>query len=406
MSAWPNILRVTSEAPAAAVVSPQRRPADWRRALSAALFAFVLSRALVLVSALATVAIAQQWREPGAEQGEIRLLTADSVAALKRRVLANDAWWYLDVAERGYERRPFDTTRQANWAFFPLHPGLWRVANASGLDPAWGGMLLAHVLFALALVQSHRWVQLVRDADTADRAVMVIALFPTAYFFSLPWSESLFLLLTASSLLAVWQRRWGSASGFSALASATRPTGVLLAALLWWQARDGRRLPTPRFWAWTLLAGAGLFAFMALLWARTGNPLAFADIQVAWGRDGGSFTKHLRRWITDPLLLAEPWNVRWINNAALLLGIAGSAWLWRQQQRGLALFAFLSLLLPWSTGTLVSMGRYFATCLPLFLALACWLRRPWMWSAWLAASSALLAGMTAAFAIGADFAGT
>lgn len=378
---------------------------DWRRALSAAMFAFVLSRALVIASALVAVAVAQQWRGPGAEQGEIRLLTTESVAALRQRVLANDASWYLGLAEHGYERRPFDATRQANWAFFPLHPMLWRGLNASGLDPVWGGLLLAHALFLLALVQAHRWVQALRDPATADRAVLCIALFPTAYFFSLPWTESLFLLLSASGLLAIARRDWGRAGAFGALASATRPTGALLAALLWWQGREGRRLPPLRIWLWSLFAVSGLLAFMAWLWAHTGNATAFADIQSTWGRDGGSFTKHLRRWISDPLLLAEPWNVRWINNTALLLGVAGSVWLWRQRLHGLALLAFFSLLLPWATGTLMSMARYVAVCLPLFLAFACWLHAPRAWATWLTISAALLAGMTACFAIGADFAG-
>ncbi|HEV8693411.1 MAG TPA: hypothetical protein VGQ93_04370, partial [Lysobacter sp.] len=220
-----------------------------------------------------------------------------------------------------------------------------------------------------------------------------------------PWTESLFLLLSASSLLAMEQRRWGQSTAFNALASATRPSGVFLAALMWWQARDGKRLPASRFWLLAVAGCAGLFAFMALLWLKTGNPLAFTEIQVTWGRNGGSMTKGLRRWLMDPLLLAEPWNVRWINNTALLLGIAGSVWLWRQKQRGLAIFSFLCLLLPWSTGTLMSMGRYVVSCLPLFFAFACWLQRPRWWNAWIVISACALVGMTVCFALGANFVG-
>ena len=379
--------------------------ANWRTALSAALFAFVLSRVLVLVTAVVAVAIAQQWGGPGSEQQQVRLFTPATVDALHNQVLANDANWYLSIVQGGYEQRAFDTSRQANWAFFPLHPYAWRAVTWTGLDPAWAGVLLANLLFLLALVQAHRWVQLVRDEATATRAVLCVALFPTAYFFSLPWTESLFLLLSASSLLAMEQRRWGQSTLFNALASATRPIGVFLAALMWWQARGERRLPVLRFWWLAALGCAGVAAFMGLLWVKTGNPLAFTDIQATWGRDGGSLTKHLRRWLLDPMLLTEAWNVRWINNSALLLGIAGSVWLWRAKLRGLAVFSFLCLLLPWSTGTLMSMGRYVVSCLPLFLAFACWLERPRWWTAWLVASTCLLVGMTACFALGANFAG-
>lgn len=378
---------------------------DWRAALSAALFAFVLSRLLVVLSAAAAVAIAQQWTVPAGEQQAVRLFTADAAARLEQAALGNDAAWYAGIVTGGYEERPFDATRQANWAFFPLHPLAWRAVHATGADLFWSGVLLANGLFLLALFQAHRWLQLLRDEATATRGVLCLALFPTAYFFSLPWSESLFLLLTASSLLALEQRRWGRSTLFNALASATRPSGVFLAGLLWWQARDGRRLPRAQYWLLAALGLGGLAAFMGWLWLKTGNPVAFTEIQVAWGRNGGSMTKGLRRWLLDPLLLAEPWNVRWINNGALLLGLAGSAWLWRRKHRGLALFGFFSLLLPWSTGTLMSMGRYVATCLPLFLAFACWLERPRWWIAWAVASACLLAGMTACFALGMNFAG-
>lgn len=380
--------------------------AGWSDALRAALFAFVLSRVLVVVTALAAVAYAQQWGPGANAAGTLRLATPQAIDALRARVLANDAHWYLTIAEGGYERRPFDTTRQANWAFFPLHPYLWRGVMWFGLDAAAAGLLLAQLFFLLALVQLHRWLQVAADAATADRGVMLVALFPTSYFFSLPWTESLYLFLTASALLAIARARDGAAAGWALLASATRPTGVLLAALLWWEARrDGRRWPPARVWWLAALATSGLLAFMAWLWHVTGNPLAFSEIQVAWGRDGGSLTKHLRRWLLDPLLVAEPWNVRWINNGALLLGLGAAVWLWRRGLRGLALFVFFSVAIPWSTGTLMSMARYVMACAPVFLAVASWTRRPRLGWAWIVASTASLVGMTAAFALGASFAG-
>lgn len=42
--------------------------ADWRAAVSAALFAIVLSRLLVVLAAAVAIAIAQQWGGPGGER--------------------------------------------------------------------------------------------------------------------------------------------------------------------------------------------------------------------------------------------------------------------------------------------------------------------------------------------------
>jgi hypothetical protein len=347
------------------------RGIDWRAALKAALLAFAVSRLLVLLSAGLAVAVAQQWSGNDGHE-TLRLFDAASRASLEQRTLANDASWYLSIIQSGYEARPFDASQQANWAFFPLHPMLWGSLVHLGVAPALGGILLAHLLLLAGLFQLHRWVQLVRDRASADRAVFCVALFPTAYFFSLPWTESLFLLLSASALLAIARRQWGRAS---------------------------------RIWLFAALAGTGLLLFMGWLWLKTGNPLAFADIQSAWGRDGGSLTKHFRRWVADPLLIADPWNLRWINNSALLLALAAAVWLWRTGQRGLALLTFFTVLAPWSTGTLVSMGRYVLTCLPVFLALACWLRHPWLAMSWLLISAFALSVMSAWFALGLSFAG-
>ena len=378
---------------------------NWKRSLKAAAFAFILSRAIVLCSAMVAIAIAQQWGGASGTQETIRLATPESLAHLQRRVLANDAAWYATIVSQGYESRPFDTARQANWAFFPLHPMLWKSMAWTGLGLLPAGILLANLFFFAGLFQLHRWAQLVAGAQIADRVVLCLALFPTSYFFSLPWSEPLFLLLTATSLLALEQQRWGAATVVNVLASAARPSGLILSALLWWEARQGRRWPAPRFWLLALAGCLGLLTFMAVLHLKTGNALAFADIQVTWGRNGGSFTKHLRRWIMDPLLVAEEWNVRWINNSSLLLGVVACVWLWRKGHRGLAMFSGFSLLMPWSTGTLMSMGRYLLTITPVFLALACWLRQPRVATGWTVISACLLSGMTACFALGASFAG-
>lgn len=375
------------------------------RALRAAAFAYAISRLIIFVTMIVASAVATHWSPENDQDTNVRLLTEGSIDHLKSRILANDASWYLSISTSGYEERQFDASRAANWAFFPLFPWLWKSLLSLGADAAWSGFLLSNVLFLLGLIQLHRWVQTIRDTDVADRAVLVIALFPTAYFFSLPWSESLFLFLASSTLISLQQKQLSRASIWNALLSACRPTGLFYSALLWWENREGHRLPPFRIWLFAVLGTLGLLVFMSVLHLRTGNALAFVDIQAAWGRDGGSLTKHFRRWVMDPLLLAEPWNLRWLNNTALLLGLAASAWLWRQKLRGFAILSFLCIFMPWSTGTLVSMSRYLLTIPPLFLAFACWLESPRLFQTWIAISSALLTGLSLYFTLGLSLAG-
>jgi hypothetical protein len=80
----------------------------------------------------------------------------------------------------------------------------------------------------------------------ARRCVVAIALFPTAFFFLTPYTESLFLLVSVACFLALRQQRWLLAGALAALATLTRAVGILLIAPLLveylqvWRARGWR----------------------------------------------------------------------------------------------------------------------------------------------------------------------
>jgi Gpi18-like mannosyltransferase len=382
----------------------QNATSSWAPALCSALFAFALSRFLVVMAAALTFAFTTQWwnyHEAGLQ--DMRVFTADFLEKVKTLVLQDDAGLYLEVVRDGYETRPFDTHTFANWAFFPLHPWIWRVTIAIGIPPWLSGLVLANVFFFLALVQIHRWVSLTVDQATAERAVLCVALFPTAYFFAMPFSEPLYILLASSCLLSIERKRWSWAAGFAALCSGTRVVGVLLTPLLWWYAR--RDLSFAKRTLLSAIGATGLIVFMAVLWHKTGNPLAFADIQVAWGRNGNNWLPPLIAPFTKPTLAAESWNAVWITSGSLILGLAAAVWLWLRKLHAYALYALACLLLPWSSGSMMGMSRYVNVCLPVFLALAVWLKRPYGLLTWLILSACLLVWMTGCFTLGATFAG-
>jgi hypothetical protein len=92
--------------------------------------------------------------------------------------------------------------------------------------------------------------------------------------------------------------------------------------------------------------------------------------QNAWGRTPGAFWRPLVDYLQHPLAVSEPWNFVLFNfGVALLLFAAGTAFLIRRRW-SLAAYTFLSVLLPLSSGSLQSLGRYAMTAFPLFLWLA------------------------------------
>jgi len=191
-----------------------------------------------------------------------------------------DAVWYLGIAHDGYDG-------DANAAFFPLYPLLVRALVVP--YPSEGALLVSAYLvslacFAGALWLLHRLAELEIGRDVAGASVWLIALFPAALYFGAPYSESLFLLVSAGAFYAARRDHWAWAGTLAAFASATRSAGLVLLvplAVLWWQQRPRRRVNL----AWLGLAPLGLVAYAAYLGVEHGDALLWADVQDVWFRE-------------------------------------------------------------------------------------------------------------------------
>jgi Gpi18-like mannosyltransferase len=236
------------------------------------------------------------------------------------------------------------------------------------------GIALSSLCFFFALVLLHKLaVAYGFGASDADRAVFYLAAFPFSYFFSVPMTESLFLLLTVASFYAAKREQWLVAGLCGALASATRVTGILLfptLAVLYWETY---RTLKPR-WNFLplLLAPVGLLSFMWYLHAITGNALAFKDILVTWGRKPTFFLMTLFEYLRDPLVLAVSWDFRFASFLAVVGVIICGVALVKWRKWSLAAYALASVFLTLSSGLLQSQARYMMVVFPAFLALAVW----------------------------------
>lgn len=194
-----------------------------------------------------------------------------------------DGLWYRLVAVEGY-----DASKVHKAAFWPLFPWTMRVVgDALSLPYEVAGYLIANLSFAVALILLYRLLIVDFDQRTAACALWVLALFPTAFFFSAVYTEAPFLMLLLGSLLAGRQQRWWLAGGIGLLAALTRSYGVFLVlplGLLFIQQHgfDLRRW-VPRALA-VLLPLGGPLIFSRHLQEAQGNGRAWMDVQDAWNR--------------------------------------------------------------------------------------------------------------------------
>jgi len=133
-----------------------------------------------------------------------------------------DSRWFVQIAEHAY-------SSSQTAAFFPLYPGVVAVLGRVLL----GHYVLAGIVVSLAacagsFVLFHRLAERRLGLEGAQRALVYLAIFPTALFFFAGYSESLFLVLTVACFYHMRRRQWLLAGFFGGLASATRVTGVLL----------------------------------------------------------------------------------------------------------------------------------------------------------------------------------
>ena len=82
----------------------------------------------------------------------------------------------------------------ANIAFFPVYPLLMRYVGRA-LRPAagdlyLGGIVVSWVAFALAMVVLYRLARLDLPRRRAERAVLLTAIFPFAFFYGVVYTES------------------------------------------------------------------------------------------------------------------------------------------------------------------------------------------------------------------------
>lgn len=353
----------TARAGRATGTSPADESNDrWRRALVVGGVAYLASRVLVLVGA----AIAAARSSTG---GVLDALTVW------------DGEWYLSIVRDGYPSSvPADISSVGRWSearvgFFPLYPLLVRF-----VDPCLPGgervaavvvnLLLGAALVLVVGLLARAWF----GVRAAERAMVLVALLPGSFVLSFAYSEALLLVLAAGALLAIHRRAWLSAGVLAALATATRPNGVAIAAACVLAAvvairerREWRALVAPA------LAPLGLVAFHLYLGLRTGEQGVWFRVQrLVWEEHltfGASTAWDLRHLLAGPDRTVDHLLTTLTVVAAVALVAAARkvrlpspAWA----------YSIVVLVLMVLTSTVTARPRFLYTAFPLVVALAAW----------------------------------
>ncbi len=275
-----------------------------------------------------------------------------------------DAVWYLRLADEGW------SSNDTSAAFFPLYPLTVRaVAWVLPGDDLLAALLVSNLAFLGALLALFALTAEAFGDRVARRAIVVAAIFPTAFFFLAPYTESLFLLLSILAFREARHDRWGRVAVFGALAALTRSVGILLIPALLLDAFSGSRAGGRRALG-ARIAGAAAIALGPLLWfawwgVAHGNWLAPLDAQADWGRE------LQLPWVSLGHAVEFAWTLRsyWLLDLVLVsLAIGGLALALPALRPSEAVYGALSLLLPlvdpFAARPLLSVPRFAVVVFP------------------------------------------
>ena len=298
-----------------------------------------------------------------------------------------DGMHYIGIARGGYGLY--------QQAFFPLYPRL--VGFMSHLfmgRTLLGGWVLNLLFLYLSLFFFYKLLKLDFSERISRRTLIYLLLFPTAFFFSMIYTEALFFLLIVSSFYFARNKvlpqtgsyfartkRWWLAGIFGGLASATRLVGIfLLPALLfeWWQQKKSQK------WDLSLLPifliPVGLLVYMLFLKQHYGDSLMFMHVQAFFGagRNAGRlillyqvFWRYLKMLITVDKGTLTYFVVVLESLSAvsfLFLGV----FVFLRRWYSYLIFVVLAYLTPTFTGTFLSMPRFVLVLFPGFILLSLW----------------------------------
>lgn len=336
------------------------------------------------------------------------LSTPRSATSMVLDVLTSwDGIWYMRIVRFGYpafvpESVTYDDS-QARVAFFPLFPTLVRLVDhlLPGGD-TFAALFLNLCLGALFVVMvgllSRQWF----GPASANRAMVLVALFPGSFVLSFAYSEALLLCLAALCLFFLYRQQWEWAGLTALFATAARPNGIavamacaMAALVAVWKTKRWRPLIAP------VLAPMGFIAFQFWLDSHTSENGVWFRVQTQAWDEGASFgLTALRRTLeafTQPL--TSPTDLITAASFVTTVFLVLLAWRYRRLPPEAAAYSAVVLALMLLPSTVTARPRFLFTAFPLIIVASIWLDDPRRRAWWPYVVGISLMGLTALTAV-------
>ncbi len=282
-----------------------------------------------------------------------------------------DARAYLDIAKNGYNAEFNGTT---NYGWYPLYPLLIRMFSFIGFELA--AFLLANIFSFIAVYLLYVIVKDEFDKHTANKSIFYLLFFPTAFFLTMMYTESLFLSLTLAMFLLARREKWHYVGLLGFMASLTRAQGIILLlpmAYIYAKKRRFKISNIDKNILFLLLIVAGLLTLYGYYYITTGDPFihhktSYLKYQRGFSMPWESFLNtfnEISRSTSYSEIFVDGLNM-FIFATVLGLGYVSLKYLKKEY----SIYIFASIVFPLFSGSLASMTRFVLLVFPVFMTLA------------------------------------
>lgn len=293
-----------------------------------------------------------------------------------------DTVHYVTIGASGYPNA-------GQTAFFPLYPLLIHATMLGTRHALFAALVVSNLAGLGMLIVCYRLVELDFDAERAWRCVLYLSVFPTAFFFSAAYTESLFLFLVLLSFYFMRREHWWLAGLAALFAGLTRATAVALFIPLCSEYLRQRDFQWKRV-RFDILSCAGSIVGIAIFslycYLVFHDPLAFSHAeQKSWNRafmlPGQGFLLSIHAILTRSTLTF--YSIHNVLNLSfglfmlilLILSFIGP-WKFARKDWAYPFYAVIAYLfciclpIPTSLAPLDSLDRYVLIIFPAFIVLA------------------------------------
>jgi len=286
-----------------------------------------------------------------------------------------DSNWYLQIAKEGYDNLTYiDNEYRSLVVFFPLYPMLIRIFSFGFFNPKIIGFIISNVALVFASVYLYKLTKLeFKDKSLAIKSVFFMLIFPVSFFFSIFYTEGLFLALAISCFYYARKKQWLIASFLGFFLSLTRSIGFLIFIPMLMEYLDldfnafkVKKEKVKKDILYLLLVPAGLIAYEICLWIKSKDPFVYFKAEAGWGR------KLAPIFDTFYIELAKHhYYYQWIAVFTVIFVLLLIVHIYFSELRlSYTIYSLILFVLPISTTLAASIPRYCSVIFPIYISMA------------------------------------